>query len=756
MQALKLSCRHAGERSLVWEGVAAAPARDFCYRYAVVGEDGELAKWHALPQAVALPPWSGGGELVLDLSDEWVDRSHPAELLKWRPFQSVLGPAPPLTTLHRAAVPPGATVLRFQIWRAGIGCCLRRRMVVLCGDRELEEGEALCLTGGAPQLGSWQLHEALPMAQTAPCCWEAEVALPLPSLAADVLTYKYAIQAADGNLTLEHGESRLLSVPEVAGGGGGGGAPPAAPGAGGGGGAPPGCGPAGGPEDGVREPAAAGVTVRLQNDGYFRRRGQGRTVAATAATVDEAERRWRGAGVAVPVFSLRTKDSTGCGEFLDLINDGPTRNGAGAGDPDIAARIRAAKRELDLEAVEYEGTMRAKLGVARAAFDRLGRAATSGAEFQFHLHTQLMAARSYAERHGVVLKGDLPIGVAKCSVETWMYPNLFRMGVSIGAPPDQFDPKASPPPPPPPHPPTPSRFWYFQVLRVDHILGFFRIWEIPRECSMGLLGRFRPSAPIQRSELESRGIWDVDRLCDPHVTPAVLTDRRAGRAGGGREACWRFGRAMAADLARRYFEPGAGGRLRFRPELASEKAILGLEPPPGSTPADVEEADFVTAELLSLRQNVVLLRDPADPAAFYPVVASPSSHDTSTTRAWYQEDPLRRQRFWAGALGNEGATPPECTPEVMRQVVQQHLDSPAVLAIFPIQDIHALSPDFATRPPEEEQAGGGAAAPPLLPSLPPSLAPALPSLRARTCPLHPKPPRAAHPATMPPLNTTPA
>lgn len=613
----------------------------------------------------------------------------------------------------------------------------------------------------------------------------------------------------------------------------------------------------------------------------------------------------------MPVFSLRTKDSTGCGEFLDLIklvdfccvaglhliqvlpvNDTSVRKSwrdsypystlsvfalhpmylhlealPGAGDPDIAARIRAAKRELDLEAVEYEGTMRAKLGVARAAFDRLGRAATSGAEFQafcqenrewlqpyaafcflrdlfgtaehwawgalaapsrealdrltapaqewhasirfaywlqFHLHTQLMAARSYAERHGVVLKGDLPIGVAKCSVETWMYPNLFRMGVSIGAPPDQFDPKGQ-------NWEFPSYNWeemaadgyawwrrrlahlaqYFQVLRVDHILGFFRIWEIPRECSMGLLGRFRPSAPIQRSELESRGIWDVDRLCDPHVTPAVLTDR--------------FGRAMAADLARRYFEPGAGGRLRFRPELASEKAILGLEPPPGSTPADVEEADFVTAELLSLRQNVVLLRDPADPAAFYPriqmeatpsfqglppdwqralahlrdeyfnhrqdglwrrqahrtlpvlmgasdmlvcgedlgmipscvhpvmgdlgliglriqrmpaepdaefgdpatypymVVASPSSHDTSTTRAWYQEDPLRRQRFWAGALGNEGATPPECTPEVMRQVVQQHLDSPAVLAIFPIQDIHALSPDFATRPPEEEQ-----------------------------------------------------
>ena len=28
---------------------------------------------------------------------------------------------------------------------------------------------------------------------------------------------------------------------------------------------------------------------------------------------------WRGAGVAVPVFSLRTRDSVGAGEFLDLL-----------------------------------------------------------------------------------------------------------------------------------------------------------------------------------------------------------------------------------------------------------------------------------------------------------------------------------------------------------------------------------------------------------------------------------------------------
>ena len=37
------------------------------------------------------------------------------------------------------------------------------------------------------------------------------------------------------------------------------------------------------------------------------------------------------------------------------------------------------------------------------------------------------------------MKGDLPIGVGRNSVDTWVYPNLFRMNTSTGAPPDYFD-----------------------------------------------------------------------------------------------------------------------------------------------------------------------------------------------------------------------------------------------------------------------------------------------------------------------------
>lgn len=60
-----------------------------------------------------------------------------------------------------------------------------------------------------------------------------------------------------------------------------------------------------------------------------------------------------------------------------------------------------------------------------------------------------------------------------------------------------------------PSPTAPLR--YFQAYRIDHVLGFLRIWEIPGDCTTGLLGRFRPSEPIWKQELEARGIWDLDR-----------------------------------------------------------------------------------------------------------------------------------------------------------------------------------------------------------------------------------------------------
>ncbi|KAF5750323.1 putative 4-alpha-glucanotransferase [Tripterygium wilfordii] len=157
---------------------------------------------------------------------------------------------------------------------------------------------------------------------------------------------------------------------------------------------------------------------------------------------------------------------------------------------------------------------------------------------QFHLHLQLSEAAEYARKKGVILKGDLPIGVDRNSVDTWVYPNLFRMNTSTGAPPDYFDKNGQ-------NWGFPTYNWeemskdnyawwrgrltqmakYFTAYRIDHILGFFRIWELPDHAMTGLIGKFRPSIPLSQEELEREGIWDFNRLSCPYIRKEFLQEK---------------------------------------------------------------------------------------------------------------------------------------------------------------------------------------------------------------------------------------
>ena len=392
---------------------------------------------------------------------------------------------------------------------------------------------------------------------------------------------------------------------------------------------------------------------------------------------------------------------------------------------------------------------------------------------QFHLDAQLRKASAFAASKGVVLKGDLPIGVDKASVDTWMHPELFRMRASTGAPPDAFDANGQ-------NWGFPTYNWdvmsedgyewwrrrmthlerYFSAMRVDHVLGFFRIWELPAHARLGRMGRFRPSVPIRRHELDERGLWFVDRLCDPYVTGAELRRVFGDRDG---EAAGRFLEETGATAAGP--DGGVTPTFRFKPEYATEEALLdgdAFKIREGSPDWLVEETRAMRAGLLALQHNVCLLRDADDPDAFYPrieyertssfarlepwardalswlaedyfhrrqdtlwrenarrtlpaltectgqlvcgedlgmvppcvqpvledlgilglriqrmphdarggefgkpetyaydTVCSPSCHDTSTTRAWYEADEARRRRFAAEALEmSGGAFPP--------------------------------------------------------------------------------------------------
>ena len=150
---------------------------------------------------------------------------------------------------------------------------------------------------------------------------------------------------------------------------------------------------------------------------------------------------------------------------------------------------------------------------------------------QFNLHRQLLAATEHARANGVVLKGDIPIGISRNSVEAWKESHYFNLNGQAGAPPDDFSVNGQ-------NWGLPTYNWdvmekdgyawwmkrfhkmaeYFDAYRIDHILGFFRIWEIPMHAVHGLLGEFVPALPMTREEIESYGLaFREDFFLKPYI-----------------------------------------------------------------------------------------------------------------------------------------------------------------------------------------------------------------------------------------------
>ncbi|HUM67114.1 MAG TPA: 4-alpha-glucanotransferase, partial [Chitinophagaceae bacterium] len=191
---------------------------------------------------------------------------------------------------------------------------------------------------------------------------------------------------------------------------------------------------------------------------------------------------------------------------------------------------------------------------------------------QYHLHLQLKAAADYAHKKGIILKGDIPIGIYRYGCDAWVAPELYNMEAQAGAPPDDFTPIGQ-------NWEFPTYNWkrmqedgfswwkqrfgqmsnYFDTFRIDHILGFFRIWSIPAHAVQGIMGHFVPCIPIHYVEFGENGIWfDEKRFCLPYITDDVLQEV--------------FG-DLAEKVKQEYVEPNQRGGYDLKPRFEKQRDV---------------------------------------------------------------------------------------------------------------------------------------------------------------------------------------
>ncbi|MEO6550776.1 MAG: 4-alpha-glucanotransferase [Ferruginibacter sp.] len=419
---------------------------------------------------------------------------------------------------------------------------------------------------------------------------------------------------------------------------------------------------------------------------------------------------------------------------------------------------------------------------------------------QYHLYLQLKDATAYAHKRGIVVKGDLPIGIYRYGCDAWMDPALFEMQAQAGAPPDDFAVKGQ-------NWGFPTYNWkkmqedgfswwrkrfeqmseYFDAFRIDHILGFFRIWSIPLHAVEGTMGKFVPAIPVHINELHNWGIsFEPRRYCKPYITWEILLEKFGAEATYVSEHFLlrhdgRFDLKAAFDTQRKvedyfnglpqpgkqtsikeglfdlisnviFFEEEGSGMQQFHfrinveqtssfqqldsvtkqrlkelyinyffrrqdefwekeamnklPGLKRSTNMLVCGEDLGMVPACVPD---VMNQLGILSLEIQRMPKDADKEFFHPAdapylsVVTPSTHDMSTIRGWWEEDPAKTQRFYNNILAHYGPSPFYCEAKINKEIVVQHLNSPAMWSIFQLQDIMGIDEQLRRENPNDER-----------------------------------------------------
>ncbi len=235
---------------------------------------------------------------------------------------------------------------------------------------------------------------------------------------------------------------------------------------------------------------------------------------------------------------------------------------------------------------------------------------------QFVLDRQMQEAHEHAKAKGVILKGDIPIGVNRNGCNVWTEPKYFNLNGQAGAPPDDFSVNGQ-------NWGFPTYNWfemlkdgcqwwnrrfknmarYFDAYRIDHVLGFFRIWEIPVHSVHGLLGQFAPALAMSREEIESYGLhFQEDRFTRPFITDWVLDRMFHERAG---------------EVKEKYLDRLDDERYQMKPEVDTQRKVEAL-----FADATDEKELWLRDGLYALISDVLFVRDHTNPGVFHPRISA--------------------------------------------------------------------------------------------------------------------------------------
>ncbi|MDL2277567.1 4-alpha-glucanotransferase [Parabacteroides sp. OttesenSCG-928-G07] len=401
---------------------------------------------------------------------------------------------------------------------------------------------------------------------------------------------------------------------------------------------------------------------------------------------------------------------------------------------------------------------------------------------QYILHFQFKEVSDYARQQGVVLKGDLPIGVNRHSVEAWMEPYYFNMDGQAGAPPDDFSAIGQ-------NWMFPTYNWkrmqedgfawwkrrfkklgdYFDCFRIDHILGFFRIWEIPTAYVQGLCGHFNPALPLTKEDIACYGfIFDENRFTIPRINrrhlgsifgeladkveraylfqssseylmlkPFCNTQQKIEQlfAEKSDDESTRIKQGLYEIANEVLFLRDSVEAYKFHPRISGSQSYLyqDLEQPqkeafdrlywdffyhrhnafwkdrayerltplvnstqmlicgedlgmiPESVPEVMQKLQILSLEIERMPKTANRVFTDLSNLPYLSVCTT-STHDMSPVRSWWKEDKEKTQHYYNDILHRQGEAPDDCSSELAMQIVSNHLSSPSMLTIIPLQD----------------------------------------------------------------------